>query len=141
MERERIPRGTDPRRSFKLGPGGLSDIEFAVQLLQRTHGRAVPSLQVTGTAEALDAAARAGVLAEADARLLVDAYAWLGRLRNRLFFIVARPTESLPVKPEDLEALGVAMGYADQPRQELEEHYLRTTRRVRRVAEPLIYGR
>ena len=34
MERERIPRGTDPRRHLKLGPGGLSDVEFAVQILQ-----------------------------------------------------------------------------------------------------------
>jgi hypothetical protein len=32
------------------------------------------------------------------------------------------------------------MGYMDQPRQELEEDYLRTTRRVRNVAERLIYG-
>ena len=140
MERERIPRGTDPRRNFKLGPGGLSDIEFAIQLLQRAHGAATPALKVTGTIEALDGAARAGLLPEDDARLLASAYAWLGRLRNRLFFIAGRPTGSLPVKPEELEALGIAMGYEDQPRQELEEQFLRTTRRTRRVAEPLIYG-
>ena len=48
--------------------------------------------------------------------------------------------EEQPVRPEDLEALGVAMGFADQPRQELEEEYLRVTRRARKVAEPLIYG-
>jgi glutamate-ammonia-ligase adenylyltransferase len=140
MERERIPRGSDARRNFKLGPGGLSDIEFAVQLLQRKHGRRLHSMQVTGTVEALEAAAQEGVLGEDDARLLRDAYLWLGRLRNRLFFIAARPGDSLPVKPEELEALGIAMGYEDQPRQELEEHYLRVTRRARKVAEPLIYG-
>jgi hypothetical protein len=54
--------------------------------------------------------------------------------------MVARPTDALPPRPEGLEALGVAMGFTEQPRQELEEHYLRTTRRVRRVAERLIYG-
>jgi glutamate-ammonia-ligase adenylyltransferase len=140
MERERIPRGTDARRNFKLGPGGLSDIEFAVQLLQRMNARRLPSLRAAGTVEALGAAATEGVLDEDDARLLVDAYLWLGRLRNRLFFIAARPGDALPVKPEELEALGIAMGYEQQPRQELEEHYLRVTRRARRVAEPLIYG-
>jgi glutamate-ammonia-ligase adenylyltransferase len=140
MERERIPRGTDPRRNFKLGPGGLSDIEFAVQLLQRAHARRLPSLQVTGTVEALEAASREGVIDDADALLLGDAYLWLGRLRNRLFFIAGRPGDALPVKPEELEALGIAMGYEEQPRQELEEHFLRVTRRARRVAEPLIYG-
>jgi [glutamine synthetase] adenylyltransferase / [glutamine synthetase]-adenylyl-L-tyrosine phosphorylase len=140
MERERIPKGTDPRRNFKLGPGGLSDIEFGTQILQRTHGHRIPSLQVTGTIPALEAAAAAGLLPEDDAHLLTASYAWLGRLRNRLFFIVGRPSDGLPVKPEELEALGIALGYEGQPRQELEEHYLRTTRRVRKVAEPLIYG-
>jgi glutamate-ammonia-ligase adenylyltransferase len=61
-------------------------------------------------------------------------------LRNRLFFLVGRPQDSLPVKPEDLEALGVSMGFKEQPRQEIEEEYLRVTRRARRVCEPLIYG-
>jgi hypothetical protein len=32
------------------------------------------------------------------------------------------------------------MGYQEQPRQELEEAYLRITRRARRSAEALIYG-
>jgi hypothetical protein len=62
------------------------------------------------------------------------------RLRNRLFFLSGRPTEALPPTPEGLEALGIAMGYREQPRQELEEAYLRFTRRARRSAESLIYG-
>src|SRR3990170_1008020 len=49
MERERITRGTDPRRNLKLGPGGLSDIEFAVQLLQLQHGRRHEELRATNT--------------------------------------------------------------------------------------------
>ncbi|HEY7874543.1 MAG TPA: bifunctional [glutamine synthetase] adenylyltransferase/[glutamine synthetase]-adenylyl-L-tyrosine phosphorylase [Actinomycetota bacterium] len=140
MERERIPRGTDPRRNFKLGPGGISDIEWAVQILQRSHGAGAPELRVTGTVAALEGAVRAGLIGESDGRLLSSSYAWLARLRNRLFFMIARPVDALPAKPEELESLGIAMGFDDQPRQELEEHYLGTTRRVRRVAERLIYG-
>jgi hypothetical protein len=62
------------------------------------------------------------------------------RLRNRLFFMAGRPIDVMPTKPEELEAIGVAMGFEDQPRQEVEEEYLRVTRRVRGVCEPLIYG-
>jgi glutamate-ammonia-ligase adenylyltransferase len=140
MERERIPRGTHPRRHLKLGPGGLSDIEFAVQLLQMMHGGEIESLRVTETLEALEAARSENLLDDDQARTMREAYEFLMRLRNRLFFLFGRPQDSLPVKPEDLEAIGVSMGFSDQPRQEIEEEYLRVTRRARRVCEPLIYG-
>jgi [glutamine synthetase] adenylyltransferase / [glutamine synthetase]-adenylyl-L-tyrosine phosphorylase len=140
MERERIPRGTDPRRHIKLGPGGLSDVEFAIQLIQLRNGRAVPGLRTTSTTAALMAALDEGLIDEDAFRALSDAYSFLTRLRNRLFFLSGRPVDVLPTKPEDLEAAAVAMGFKDQPRQELEEHYLRATRRARRAAEPLIYG-
>ena len=37
MERERIPAGDDPDFHLKLGRGGLSDVEWTVQLLQLRH--------------------------------------------------------------------------------------------------------
>jgi glutamate-ammonia-ligase adenylyltransferase len=140
MERERIPRGTDPRRHIKLGPGGLSDVEFAIQLIQFRDGRSIPALRTTSTTAALSAALEEDLIDEDAFRSLGDAYRFLTRLRNRLFFLVGRPVDVLPTKPEDLEAAAIAMGFTDQPRQELEEHYLRATRRARRAAEPLIYG-
>jgi glutamate-ammonia-ligase adenylyltransferase len=140
MERERIPRGVDPRRHFKLGPGGTSDVEFAVQILQFEHGDEVKQLRVTGTLDGLRAAAENELVAEEDAHRLETSYRWLSRLRNRLFLMMGRPVDVLPTKPEDMEALGIAMGFLEQPRQELEEAYLRTTRVTRRIAEPLIYG-
>ena len=42
MEAERIPRGADRARHVKLGPGGLSDVEWTIQLLQLQHAHAVP---------------------------------------------------------------------------------------------------
>ena len=50
-------------RQLKLGPGGLRDVEFSVQLLQLVHGRADDSLRSGTTLEALDALARAGTSA------------------------------------------------------------------------------
>ncbi|MGH2754507.1 MAG: bifunctional [glutamine synthetase] adenylyltransferase/[glutamine synthetase]-adenylyl-L-tyrosine phosphorylase [Actinomycetota bacterium] len=140
MERERIPRGTDPRRHIKLGPGGISDVEFAVQIIQLEHAHTAAELRVVGTLEAIEGARAAGFLSRDDELHLTDAYRFLLRIRNRLFFMYARPVDALPVKPEELEALGVALGFRDQPRQELEEAYRRTTRRARKVAERLIFA-
>ncbi|MDQ4064574.1 MAG: bifunctional glutamine-synthetase adenylyltransferase/deadenyltransferase, partial [Actinomycetota bacterium] len=139
MERERIPRGIDARRHLKLGPGGMSDIEFAVQIIQARNAALIPSLRVSGTLDALAAASEAGLVASADAQTLADSYRFIARLRNRYFLLVGRPVEALTTKPEELEALGIALGFDEQPRQELEDTFLRTTRRVRRICEPLIF--
>ena len=58
MEAERMPRGVDPALHLKLGPGGLSDVEWVVQLLQLRHAHAVPELRTTRTLAGLDAAAQ-----------------------------------------------------------------------------------
>ena len=79
-------------------------------------------------------------MTEEPTRRLQETYEFLYGLRNRMFLMSGHSRDSLPTKPEELEALGVAMGFKDQPRQRLEEHYLRLTRRARKVAEPLIYG-
>ncbi|HET7481945.1 MAG TPA: bifunctional [glutamine synthetase] adenylyltransferase/[glutamine synthetase]-adenylyl-L-tyrosine phosphorylase [Actinomycetota bacterium] len=140
MERERVPRGVDPRRHLKMGPGTISDIEFSIQILQLQHGAKHEDLRVTNTLRALEQAARLELLEENSARWLADAYRFLARARNRLYFMFGKPVDVMPTKPEDLEALGVSLGYRDQPRQEVEEDYLRLTRRARKVAERLIYG-
>jgi glutamate-ammonia-ligase adenylyltransferase len=140
MEKERIPRGTEPRRNFKLGPGGASDIEFSAQILQIMHAHRHEALRVPGTVEAIEGARNVELISPDDADQLLHAYRFIARLRNRLFFMAGKPVDALPVQPERLEALGIAMGYEEQPRQELEEQYLRITRRTRKVCERLIYG-
>src|SRR5699024_5755864 len=45
MEAERLPRGADRRTHLKLGRGGLSDVEWTVQLVQLLHGHAVEGLR------------------------------------------------------------------------------------------------
>lgn len=139
MEKERVPKGTDPRRHLKLGPGGIADVEFAVQLLQRKHAARYPDLRSPGTMKALQVAVDNDLVGGDDAQRLRDAFVFLMSLRNRLFFLYAKPVDALPTKPEELEALGIAMGFTGQPRQELEETFLRITRRARKIAHSLIY--
>jgi [glutamine synthetase] adenylyltransferase / [glutamine synthetase]-adenylyl-L-tyrosine phosphorylase len=141
MEKERIPRGTDPRRNFKLGPGGMSDLEFAIQLVQMSYVHEHPLLRTVSTVDAIEGARKADLLAPDEAAELTTAYGFLASLRNRLFLIFGRPVDALPVQPERMEALGIAMGYRQAPRQELEEDFLRLTRRTRRLTERLIFGR
>ena len=62
MERERMPKGVDRTLHLKLGPGGLTDVEWAAQLLQLQNGARVPELRTSSTLDALAAAAEAGLL-------------------------------------------------------------------------------
>lgn len=140
MEKERIPKAADPRRHIKLGPGGMSDIEFAAQMFQMQHGRHLEPLRVTGTIDALEGARMCELISEEDTVTLVSGYRFLLTLRNHLYLIYGRPTESMPVKPEDVEAVAIGLGYLGQPRQELEEEFLRVTRKARRICEKVVYG-
>ncbi|MDQ3878084.1 MAG: bifunctional glutamine-synthetase adenylyltransferase/deadenyltransferase [Actinomycetota bacterium] len=140
MEKERIPRGSDPRRHIKLGPGGMSDVEFTAQILQLRFGHAISDLTSTSTRESVEAARLAELLTDEEAQWLLEAYAFLARARNRLFFMAGKPVDVLPTKPEELEALGIALGFTDAPRQEAEEEFLKVTRRARKIAEKTLYG-
>ncbi|HZB30135.1 MAG TPA: bifunctional glutamine-synthetase adenylyltransferase/deadenyltransferase, partial [Streptosporangiaceae bacterium] len=66
-------------RELKLGPGGLRDVEFAVQLLQLVHGRVDESLRSPTTLVALDALSAGGYVGRDDAAALMSAYRFLRR--------------------------------------------------------------
>ena len=72
VDSERLPRGADPATNFKLGRGGLSDVEWTVQLLQMEHAGRVPELRTTKTLEALQVAVEHDLLSIADAEGLAD---------------------------------------------------------------------
>ena len=61
---DNLPAG-EAGRQLKLGPGGLRDIEFAVQLLQLVHGRADETLREPATLPALAALAGGGYVGRA----------------------------------------------------------------------------
>ncbi len=90
VERERLPRGEDPDFHLKLGPGGLSDIEFLAQLWQLRLGRQHPELQTTGTLEAIERLAQMGVLSLGEGDHLATTYRLCTQVRNRLFLQTAR---------------------------------------------------
>ncbi|MGN6473804.1 MAG: bifunctional [glutamine synthetase] adenylyltransferase/[glutamine synthetase]-adenylyl-L-tyrosine phosphorylase, partial [Mycobacteriales bacterium] len=135
MEAERLPRGVDPTAHLKLGRGGLSDVEWTVQLLQLRHGAELPSLRTTATLEALQAAASADLLAADDARALQDAWVIATRVRNAIVLARGRASDVLPSDARTLAAVARAMGYPAGHSGDLLEDYRRATRRARAVHE------
>ncbi|XVX21742.1 bifunctional [glutamine synthetase] adenylyltransferase/[glutamine synthetase]-adenylyl-L-tyrosine phosphorylase [Actinomycetota bacterium] len=140
MESERLPRGGDPKTHFKLGRGGLSDVEWTVQLLQMQHAHAVPALRTTATLPALAAAVDAGLMGESDASALRESWVLASRMRNAAVLFRGRPVDSVPTQTRDADGIGRILGLGPAATEELAETYRRSARRARRVVERLFYG-
>jgi glutamate-ammonia-ligase adenylyltransferase len=96
-------------RELKLGPGGLRDIEFAVQLLQLVHGRADDTLRELGTLPALAALAAGGYVGRADAAAMAAAYRFLRGVEHLLQLRQLRRTHLLPEDPAVLRDISRAL--------------------------------
>ena len=140
MESERMPRGADPKLHTKLGPGGLSDVEWTVQLLQLQHGWAEPGLRTTRTREALAAACAAELIAGEDAAILDEAWVLATRVRNAVMLVRGRAGDTFPSDGRELAAVGRYLGYGDGHVGDMLDAYRRTARRARAVVEVLFYG-
>lgn len=140
MESERLPRGADPKLHAKLGPGGLSDVEWTVQLLQLRHGAAEPGLRTTRTRQALAAARTAGLIGEEDAAILDEAWVLATRVRNAVMLVRGRAGDTFPTEPRELAAVGRYLGYGPGHAGDMLDAYRRTARRARSVVDELFYG-
>ena len=108
MEAERLPRGADPAKHTKLGPGGIADVEWTVQLLQLQHAHRLPSLRSSRTIVALRAAREAGIIDAMDAGHLEAAWTLASRIRNQIMLMRGRGSDSLPSDNRELERRGRA---------------------------------
>ena len=140
MESERLPRGANPNMHTKLGRGGLSDVEWVVQLLQMQHAAAVPSLRTTRTLAGLEAARAAGLIADDDAAALAESWRLATSMRNAIMLVRGRASDMVPVDVQELRAVAFVLGYPVADAGRLLEDYLRVTRRARHVFERLFYG-
>jgi glutamate-ammonia-ligase adenylyltransferase len=96
-------------REIKLGPGGLRDIEFAVQLLALVHGRTDETLRVPATLAALAALAGGGYVGREDAAGLAAAYRFLRAVEHLLQLRQLRRTHTLPEDTAVLRQVGRAL--------------------------------
>jgi glutamate-ammonia-ligase adenylyltransferase len=139
---EHLPPSIAPRE-IKLGPGGLRDVEFAVQLLQLVHGRGDESLRVGDTLGALDALRDGGYIGRDDAHSLIDAYTFLRATEHRLQLRKLRRTHLIPEHAADRAWLALALGYRADARGDAtavwEAEWALHAREVRRLHEKLFY--
>ena len=130
-------------REIKRGPGGLRDIEFAVQLLQLVHGRADERLRSPSTLPALRALTECGYVGLADGESLIRAYRFLRVVEHRLQLQRLRRTHTVPKDPVALRWLAHALGYretASQPAAAaFQADWVRYAGEVRRLHAKLFY--
>ena len=139
VEHERMPHGADRTRQLKLGRGGLSDVEWLVQLIQLQHAHKVEGLRTTSTLEALNAAVEANLVAAEDAEVLRDAWLLATKIRGGNVLRGVRQSDLLPTLRDALEAVARWSGYTPGNARQLEEDYLRVTRNARKVYERLFF--
>ncbi|MEU8054734.1 bifunctional [glutamine synthetase] adenylyltransferase/[glutamine synthetase]-adenylyl-L-tyrosine phosphorylase [Microbispora bryophytorum] len=133
-----VPAG-EADRQIKLGPGGLRDIEFAVQLLQLVHGRSDPLLRRRATLSALAALSRGGYVGRDDAKALAEAYTFLRQVEHMLQLHRLRRTHMVPSDTADLRRLGRGLGMTTDPVGEFTTTWKRHALEVRRLHEKLFY--
>src|SRR5205823_10494030 len=128
---------------IKRGPGGLRDIEFAVQLLQLVHGRADETLRSPSTLDALRALTDGGYVGRTDGEALVRAYRFLRSVEHRLQLQRLRRTHTVPDDPAALRWLAHALGYRGDARRDaaaaFRTDWVRHATEVRRLHAKLLY--
>jgi [glutamine synthetase] adenylyltransferase / [glutamine synthetase]-adenylyl-L-tyrosine phosphorylase len=97
----------------KLSRGGIREIEFTVQLLQVVRGGQFPELRTRPTLDALQRVARAGLMPQATADALAQAYVFLRRVEHRIQYLDDQQTHVLPTHDGDLEWIAQTLGHPD----------------------------
>jgi glutamate-ammonia-ligase adenylyltransferase len=140
VDDERMPRGADPATHFKLGRGGLADVEWTIQLLQLQHAGRIPELRTPKTFEALDAAIGHGLIEFADANALRAAWTLASRARNAAVLVRGKSSDQLPHDPRERAAVAKVLGYGPGETTAMVNDYQRTTRRAHGVVDRLFWG-
>jgi [glutamine synthetase] adenylyltransferase / [glutamine synthetase]-adenylyl-L-tyrosine phosphorylase len=135
---EQLP-AREADRQLKLGPGGLRDVEFAVQLLQLVHGRADERIRAPATLSALAELAEGGYVGREDGAALHDAYSFLRQLEHRIQLYQLRRTHVVPDDEAAMRRLGRSMGFVREPVEALDQAWQHHRREVRRLHEKLFY--
>ncbi|MCU1414724.1 MAG: glutamine-synthetase adenylyltransferase [Microbacteriaceae bacterium] len=123
---------------LKLGPGGLRDIEFTIQLLQLVHGQTDPEVRQGATLPALRALAEQGYIGRVESAEFARDYRFLRLLEHRLQLRELKRTHLMPSDPDAVRILARASGIASSSA-DLIEQWTRTKHEVRSLHERLFY--
>ncbi|AKK03591.1 bifunctional [glutamine synthetase] adenylyltransferase/[glutamine synthetase]-adenylyl-L-tyrosine phosphorylase [Corynebacterium epidermidicanis] len=140
VDNERLPRGADRNMHTKLGRGGLTDIEWTVQLLTMLHSHEVPELHTPSTLVALDVIEEHKLIPPAQVETLRVAWLTATRARNALVLVRGKRTDELPPSGPHLGSVAAAAGWNRNQTQEFLDFYLKVTRRARSVVDEVFWG-
>ena len=99
---------------IKLGPGGIREIEFIVQVFQLIRGGHERSLQQQPTLPVLQALGERQFIAPAAVAELHAAYIFLRNLEHRLQYRDDQQTQALPADHEARALLAECMGFTEE---------------------------
>lgn len=132
--------------NVKLSPGGIRDIEFLTQCLQRLYGGTEPWLASTAASSTLLALQRLhdkGHLSGRDFFRLGSAYQFLRHVEHRLQLRDGLQVHTLPQDPDALERLarrcGVEPSSARSAREQLLHRIAQHFAEVREIYERILY--
>ena len=143
MEAERLPRGVSRDRHLKLGRGGLSDVEWTVQLLQLQYAGEYESLRVVGTMQALKALQSEHLIEDEDAQILERCWHMCSAVRNANFLWSGSMSRAdvIPTDSYSLGGIATYLGYEPNQGRVFENDLLATMRQCREIMSRLFYGR
>lgn len=101
------------KHNIKIGRGGIREIEFFVQAFQILKGGRNHLLQTQSLYRALQVLADQHITDQPTLSLMHDAYNFLRMLENRIQMLNDQQTHELPQKQNQLERLGLLLGYPD----------------------------
>ena len=137
IEAERLGSGSKAR-DVKLGAGGLSDIEFTVQLMQLQHGFGRTSISDNRTLPALAGLSEHNLLDISDRATLDVGYRFCQRFRNARYHLSGLSSDVFPDDEHEEHLLARRLGYPST--KDLEADYQEITEAVREVTDRLLYG-
>ena len=137
IETERLGTGSKAL-DVKLGAGGLSDIEFTVQLLQLQHGFGRESVRDNRTLPALAGLSEHDLIDIGDRATLDVGYRFCQRFRNARYHLSGLASDGFPDEDHEELLLARRLGYPSN--RDLEADYREVTEAVREVTERLFYG-
>lgn len=139
MEHERVSRASFGL-NLKLGPGGLSDVEWTVQLLQLQHAGRLAELRVQSTLDALRALRGADLVDAADAAALERAWRLASELRNKTMLVRGRASDQLPSDPRETASVAMLLGYQHSQASQLMDDWAKVARHAAQVVGRLFWG-
>jgi len=101
--------------NIKLGPGGIREIEFGVQVMQLVWGGRQHACRLPVLLEALPELAKLGHIDTAVIDGLRGAYVFLRDLEHSLQAVADQQTQTIPEDPDEQALIAAIMGFADWP--------------------------